>query len=91
MKNIIKFVNLFINQLFYLCSKLPLCLFRNLVRDTRGRKLQSIGEDAKKVLYLGKLGKDFEWSHLQQNIQFYECSAKNGDLMHLTDWLERKL
>ncbi|KAM7357098.1 signal recognition particle receptor beta [Cochliomyia hominivorax] len=64
----------------------------NIIRDTRSRKLQSVGEDdANKPVYLGKQGKDFEWSHLPQNIQFYECSAKDGELSNLTDWMDRML
>lgn len=64
----------------------------NIIRDTRSRKLQSVGDDdANKPVYLGKPGKDFEWSHLQQNIQFYECSAKDGELNNLTDWIDRML
>ena len=67
-------------------------LYRNIVRDTRSRKLQSVGdEDTSKPVYLGKPGRDFEWSHLQQNIQFYEGSAKEGQLNDLTDWLDRML
>uniref|UniRef100_A0A1A9WG12 Signal recognition particle receptor subunit beta n=1 Tax=Glossina brevipalpis TaxID=37001 RepID=A0A1A9WG12_9MUSC len=64
----------------------------NLVRGTRGRKLEVLGvNDANKPTHLGKIGKDFEFTHLQQNIQFYECSAKEGQLNHLTDWLDRML
>lgn len=67
-------------------------VYRNTVRDTRSRKLESVGdEDASKQVYLGKQGRDFEWSHLQQNIQFYEGSAKDGQLTDLTDWLDRML
>uniref|UniRef100_A0A1A9V2Y5 Signal recognition particle receptor subunit beta n=1 Tax=Glossina austeni TaxID=7395 RepID=A0A1A9V2Y5_GLOAU len=63
----------------------------NLVRGTRG-KLEILGEnETNKPSYLGKNGKDFEFSHLQQNIQFYECSAKEGQLNHLTDWLDKML
>ncbi|XP_030372478.1 signal recognition particle receptor subunit beta [Scaptodrosophila lebanonensis] len=64
----------------------------NLVRDTRSRKLQSVGDDElSKPIVLGKPGRDFEFSHLAQNVQFYECSAKDKDLGHLTDWLDRML
>lgn len=65
---------------------------RNIIRDTRSRKLESVGDDsANKPAFLGKQGKDFEWSHLQQNIQFYECSAKDDELTNLTDWMDRLL
>ncbi|XP_073843341.1 signal recognition particle receptor beta [Musca autumnalis] len=64
----------------------------NLVRDTRSRKLQSTSDDdASKPLYLGKPGKEFEWSHLQQNIQFYEGSAKDGEFSDLKEWIEKLL
>ncbi|XP_023298210.2 signal recognition particle receptor subunit beta [Lucilia cuprina] len=64
----------------------------NIIRDTRSRKLQSVGDDdVNKPVYLGKQGKDFEWSHLQQNIQFYEGSAKDGELSNLTDWMDKVL
>ncbi|XP_067642882.1 signal recognition particle receptor subunit beta [Eurosta solidaginis] len=64
----------------------------NIVRSTRSRKLQSVGEeDASKPLCLGKEGKDFEFSHVQQNVQFIECSAKENQLNNLSDWIERLL
>lgn len=69
-----------------------LCFSRNLVRDTRSRKLQSTSdEDASKPLFLGKPGRDFEWSHLQQNIQFYEGSAKDGEFSDLKEWIDKLL
>jgi len=62
------------------------------VRDTRSRKLQSVGDDdANKPITLGKLGRDFEFSHIAQNIQFVEASAKDQELNPLTDWLARLL
>uniref|UniRef100_A0A1L8EFC7 Signal recognition particle receptor subunit beta n=2 Tax=Haematobia irritans TaxID=7368 RepID=A0A1L8EFC7_HAEIR len=64
----------------------------NLVRDTRSRKLQSTSdEENNKAVYLGKPGRDFEWSHLQQSITFFEGSAKDGELSDLTNWLEKML
>lgn len=62
------------------------------VRDTRSRKLQSVGdEDGSKSITLGKPGRDFEFSHIAQNIQFAEASAKDTELDPLTDWLARLL
>ncbi|XP_013103807.1 signal recognition particle receptor subunit beta [Stomoxys calcitrans] len=64
----------------------------NLVRDTRSRKLQSTSdEEGNKPMYLGKAGRDFEWSHLQQNIQFYEGSAKDGEFSEFTEWIDKLL
>jgi len=62
------------------------------VRDTRSRKLQSVGDDeVNKPILLGKPGRDFEFSHISQNVQFLESSAKDKQLNHLADWIDRKL
>nr|XP_014087185.1 signal recognition particle receptor subunit beta [Bactrocera oleae] len=64
----------------------------NIVRVTRSRKLQSVGEDnASKPVFLGKESKDFEFSHINQNVQFFECSAKDNQLNNLSDWIDRML
>lgn len=64
----------------------------NIVRVTRSRKLQSVGEDnTPKPVFLGKEGKDFEFSHISQNVQFFECSAKDNQLNNLSDWIDRML
>ncbi|KAH8379054.1 hypothetical protein KR009_002825 [Drosophila setifemur] len=64
----------------------------NTVRDTRSRKLQSVGDDdVNKPVTLGKPGRDFEFSHLAQKVQFVEASAKEQELNPLTDWLARLL
>ncbi|XP_017484502.1 PREDICTED: signal recognition particle receptor subunit beta [Rhagoletis zephyria] len=64
----------------------------NIVRVTRSRKLQSVGEDdPSKSVFLGKDGKDFEFSHVQQNVQFFESSAKENQLNNLSDWIDRML
>ncbi|XP_053955414.1 signal recognition particle receptor subunit beta [Anastrepha ludens] len=64
----------------------------NIVRVTRSRKLQSVGEeDGSKPVFLGKEGKDFEFSHIQQNVQFDESSAKENQLNNLSDWIDRML
>ncbi|ALC43508.1 SrpRbeta [Drosophila busckii] len=62
------------------------------VRDTRSRKLQSVGDDeVNKPITLGKPGRDFEFAHISQNVQFFECSARDNQLNHLADWLDRML
>ncbi|XP_068148691.1 signal recognition particle receptor subunit beta [Drosophila tropicalis] len=62
------------------------------VRDTRSRKLQSVGDDeVNKPITLGKLGRDFEFAHISQNIQFFESSAKDKELSNLTNWIDRML
>ncbi|XP_055910077.1 signal recognition particle receptor subunit beta [Eupeodes corollae] len=63
----------------------------NTVRKTRTSKLQSVDDSENKVVYLGKDGKDFEFSHLNQNIQFYEGSGKNNELENLSDWIDRMM
>ncbi|KAH8286518.1 hypothetical protein KR054_010592 [Drosophila jambulina] len=64
----------------------------NTVRDTRSRKLQSVGDDdVNKPITLGKPGRDFEFSHIAQNVHFVEGSAKDSELSPLTDWLARLL
>lgn len=54
--------------------------------------MQSVGEDnASKPVFLGKESKDFEFSHINQNVQFFECSAKDNQLNNLSDWIDRML
>lgn len=75
------------------------CLFvfsSNVLRDTRKRKLQSLElsdeDSSERMVFIGNADKDFEWHHLQQNVQFYDCSAKaEHQLSNLTDWLDRML
>ncbi|KAH8365715.1 hypothetical protein KR093_003781 [Drosophila rubida] len=62
------------------------------VRDTRSRKLQSVGDDdVNKPILLGKPGRDFEFAHIAQNVQFFESSAKDNQLKQLTQWIDRML
>lgn len=70
--------------------------YSNVLRDTRKRKLQSLelpnAEKTERTVFIGDADKDFEWHHLQQNVQFYDCSAKvEHQLNNLTDWLDRML
>lgn len=43
--------------------------------------------------YLGKIGKDFEFSHLSCRVEFVECSANTGednvpaDIKSLQNWI----
>lgn len=64
-------------------------LFRNLVRSTRMRQLESVDDKAKQTVFLGRQGKDFEFAHLSQNVEIAETSAANDDLDNLRDWLDR--
>ncbi|KAH8406096.1 hypothetical protein KR215_005210 [Drosophila sulfurigaster] len=62
------------------------------VRDTRSRKLQSVGDDeVNKPIVLGKPGRDFEFAHISQQVQFVESSAKDNQLKQLTQWIDRLL
>ncbi|KAH8301120.1 hypothetical protein KR018_002613 [Drosophila ironensis] len=64
----------------------------HIVRDTRSRKLKSVGDDeVNKPVTLGKPGRDFEFSHIAQSVTFAESSAKEKQLDPLTDWLARLL
>lgn len=67
-------------------------LYSHTVRDTRSRKLQSVGDDeVNKPIIVGKPGRDFEFAHISQNVQFFESSAKDNQLSSLTDWIDRML
>ncbi|KAG4081193.1 hypothetical protein HA402_014641 [Bradysia odoriphaga] len=60
----------------------------NLIRTTRSSRLQSVDNTANREdVYLGKQGKDFQFSHLAQNIQIVECSAKERELKNLIGWI----
>ena len=64
----------------------------NLLRVTKTSQLEATDASSSNV-YLGKTGKDFEFSHLDRKVDLAECSAfiKNGDtpadLEQLTTWL----
>ncbi|KAJ6641691.1 Signal recognition particle receptor subunit beta [Pseudolycoriella hygida] len=61
----------------------------NLIRTTRSNRLQSVDNSTnREEVYLGKQGKDFSFSHLAQNIQFAECSAKDREFKSLIKWIE---
>ena len=74
-------------------SNLPY-LYRNTLRVTRAATLSSTdGSAAEGSKYLGKRGKDFDFSHLQNPVDFVECSAKgngnsDGELNMVVEWIE---
>lgn len=70
--------------------------FRNLVRVTKSSQLQSVDpSQSNKVAYLGKLGKDFEFSHLGCKVDVLESSINTGDdddpteMKGLQDWISK--
>lgn len=63
-------------------------LFRNLVRNTRQNQLQSVDSSTSDIIFLGKQGKDFEFTHLSQPISIVECSGKESDIDSLHKWLK---
>ncbi|CAH2048526.1 unnamed protein product, partial [Iphiclides podalirius] len=68
----------------------------NLVRVTKSSQLQSVDPNqSNSSTYLGKLGKDFEFSHLSCRVDVAECSANAGDddnptdMKSLQDWISK--
>ncbi|XP_045498459.1 signal recognition particle receptor subunit beta [Colias croceus] len=65
----------------------------NLVRVTKSSQLQAVDSSQTNNTYIGKLGKDFEFSHLNCKVDFLECSASTGeddsptDYKGLQDWI----
>lgn len=69
---------------------------RNTLRVTRSAALSSQDGSVGGSVYLGKKGKDFEFSQLQMRVEFLECSARgNGgedgeaDLVNLEESLAK--
>ncbi|XP_029035704.2 signal recognition particle receptor subunit beta [Osmia bicornis bicornis] len=66
----------------------------NLLRMTKTSQLEATDASSTNV-FLGKQGKDFDFSHLDTNIEFAECSAFNkdpdtaADIEQLNSWLKR--
>lgn len=75
------------NQLFSL-KYFQFYFFRNLVRNSRRSQLQSVDGSATEQVSLGKQGKDFEFGHLNQTVDFVECSAKECDLENVHTWIQ---
>ncbi|XP_053609935.1 signal recognition particle receptor subunit beta [Plodia interpunctella] len=68
----------------------------NLVRVTKSSQLQSVDPgQSNNSTYLGKLGKDFEFSHLSCRVDVAESSASTGDdddpsnIKVVQDWISR--
>lgn len=69
--------------------------FSNTLRITRAAALQGQdGSSTSTAVYVGKKGKDFEFSHvLPVKVEFAECSAKGqadgeADVTSVEKWLE---
>ncbi|PBC31643.1 signal recognition particle receptor subunit beta [Apis cerana] len=66
----------------------------NLLRMTKTSQLEATDASATNV-FLGKQEKDFDFSHLDINIEFAECSAYNkdsetsADMEQLNNWLKK--
>lgn len=62
----------------FMCT---LCfVHRNLVRVTKSSQLESVDPShSSSTAFLGKLGKDFEFSQLGNKVEFAESSANTGD------------
>lgn len=66
----------------------------NLLRMTKTSQLEATDSSSTNV-FLGKEGKDFEFSHLDADIEFAECSAFNkdpdnpADIKQLNSWLKK--
>lgn len=68
------------------------CLLRNTLRVTRSAALSSQDGSVGGSVYLGKKGKDFEFSQLQMRVEFLECSSGEGrdaDIANLEKSLAR--
>lgn len=60
--------------------------FSNLLRVTKSSQLQSVDpSQSNNSTFLGKQGKDFEFSHLNCKVDFAESSACTGDDENPTD------
>lgn len=69
---------------------------RNLVRVTKSSQLQSVDPaQTNTTAYLGKIGKDFEFSHLNCKVDVIEGSANAGDddnpadIKALQEWISK--
>lgn len=66
----------------------------NLLRMTKTSQLEATDASATNI-FLGKQEKDFDFSHLDINIEFAECSAYNkdsetsADMEQLNNWLKK--
>lgn len=60
-----------------------------LVRQTRTNQLQSVDNTVSNNVFLGKPGRDFEFSQLSQTVEFVECSAKEPNLDQLLTMINK--
>lgn len=68
----------------------------NLVRMTKSNQLQSVDpSQSNTVIYLGKQGKDFDFSHLSMKVEVTDSSILNGDpestpdIKNIENWLAK--
>lgn len=59
--------------------------YRTTLRVTHSAALSSQDGSVKSTLYLGKKGKDFEFSHLPMRVEFVECSTRGNKEVDETD------
>lgn len=64
---------------------------RNLVRNSRQSQLKSVDNSTTDTQFIGKQGKDFDFSHLSQRIDVAECSAKDNELDAVIEWIEQQI
>lgn len=62
---------------------------RNLLRTTRESQLKSVDGSASTFVFIGKQGKEFEFSHLNRSVDVCEAAGQKGDINTVTDWLSR--
>lgn len=60
-----------------------------MIRITRTSQLQSVDNSNSGGVYLGKQGRDFDFSQLSQQIEFVECSSKDGNLEELENLMKK--
>lgn len=77
-------------------SWLPFDPCRNTLRVTRLAALSSQDGSVGGAVYLGKKGRDFEFSQLPMRVEFVECSARGSqgeegeaDIEALEKWLAK--
>lgn len=62
---------------------------RNVIRETRTSQLQSVDNSSSKAVYLGKQGRDFNFTQLSQKIEFVELSALDGNIQELENLMKK--
>ena len=71
------------------------CIFSNALRVTRSAALEGIDNTnvGSKNTFIGKEGKDFEFSQVSNSVSLIECSCKRNtgdeaDLEAVKDWIK---